>query len=164
MKTRNWCPIDALRRVGWFLTWGEDRGGLVVWATGVTYVVWPLSCRCHVPRSCTVPCFAPSSSEMPVSLWCFCILLFVIAFACVQVCLVSHGFFVFCCSRKRLSRCKHSRRGSQVPACLITFCLLLCQLRLCKAVTMQSVVGWFEQPCSLFLPLAEALDVLTVQG
>ena len=29
---------------------------------------------------------------------------------------------------------------------------------------MQSVVGWFEQPCSLFLPLADALDGLTVQG
>ena len=62
------------------------------------------------------------------------------------------------------SRCKHSHRGSQVPACPITFCLLLCQLRLCKAVAMQSAVGWFEQPCSLFLPLAEALDGLTVQG
>lgn len=94
MKTRNWCPTDALRRVGWFLTWGEDRGGLVVWATGVTYVVCPPSCRCHVPRSCTVPCFAPSSSEMAVGLWCFYVLLFEIAFARVQLYLVPYGFFV----------------------------------------------------------------------
>ena len=72
------------------------------------------------------PAFDPSSSEMAVGLWCFCILLFVIAFACVQ--LVPYDFFVFCCSRRCLSRCKCSHTGPWVPACLITFLLLLCQL------------------------------------
>ena len=130
----------------------------------MTYVVSPPSCRCSVPRSYAVPCFAPSSSEMAVGSWCFYVLLFEIAFAYVQLYLVPYGFFVFCCSKTRLFRCKRSHKWSCVPACLITFCLLLCQLRLCKAVAMQSVVGWFEQPCSLFLPLADALVGLTVQG
>ena len=75
------------------------------------------------------PAFAPGSSEMAVGLWCFCILLFVIAFPCVQLCLVPYNFFVFCCSRRCLSRCKHSYKGPWVPASLITlitFFLLLC--------------------------------------
>ena len=164
MKTRNWCPVDSLRWADWFLKWGEGRGGLVVWATGMTCVVCPPSCRCRVSKSYAVPCFAPSSSEMAVGLWCFYVLLFEIAFACVQLYLVPYGFFVVCCSKKCLFRCKRSHKGSRVPACPITFCLLLCQLRLCKAVAMQSVIGWFEQPCSLFLLLADALNGLTVQG
>ena len=47
----------------------------------------------------------------------FGILLFIIApTAPVQLFSVPFGFFVFCCSRKYLSRCKHSGKGSQVPA------------------------------------------------
>ena len=33
----------------------------------------------------------------------------------MQVFLFPHNFFVFCCWRRRLSRCKHCSRGSQVP-------------------------------------------------
>lgn len=31
--------------------------------------------------------------------------------------LVSYGFFVFCCLRRLLPRCKHCSKGTQVPAC-----------------------------------------------
>ena len=33
----------------------------------------------------------------------------------------AHIFFVFCCSRRCLSRCKHCSKGAQVPACLTSF-------------------------------------------
>ena len=35
-----------------------------------------------------------------------------------QLFLVPYSFFVFCCSRRGLSRCKHCSKWSQVPACL----------------------------------------------
>ena len=38
---------------------------------------------------------------------------------CTQLFLVPYSFFVFCCSRRCLSRCQHCSKGSQVPACLI---------------------------------------------
>ena len=118
-----------------------------------------------VKGACSVPCFCSWLFRSGCWVLVFLYLLSRICpnCACTQLFLVPYSFFVFCCSRRCLSRCKHSRRGSQVPACLITFYLLLCQLRLCKAVTMQSVVGWFEQPCSLFLLLADTLNGLTVQ-
>ena len=37
---------------------------------------------------------------------------------CRQLILVPCTFFVFCCLRRHLSRCKHCSRGSQAPACL----------------------------------------------
>ena len=48
-----------------------------------------------------------------------CILLSIICpnFACTQLFLVPHSFFVFCCLRRHLSRCKHCSKGPQVPAC-----------------------------------------------
>ena len=33
-----------------------------------------------------------------------------------------------------------------------------------KTLAMQSVVGWFEQPCSMFVPLADTHDGLRVRG
>ena len=48
-----------------------------------------------------------------------CILLSIICpnCACTQLFLVPYNFFVFCCSRRHLSRCKHCSKRSQVPAC-----------------------------------------------
>ena len=56
--------------------------------------------------------------EFPV--WAF---LYLIVYNCpgctlVQLFLVPYSFFVFCCSKRRLSRCKHCSKGSQDPACL----------------------------------------------
>ena len=49
-----------------------------------------------------------------------CILLSRICPNCTftQLFLVPYRFFVFCCWRRHLSRCKPCSRGSQVPACL----------------------------------------------
>ena len=65
--------------------------------------------RC--PRSPT------SASSWVLFFWYFCILLSIICpnCICMQLFLVSYSFFVFCCSRRHLSRCKHCSKGSQVP-------------------------------------------------
>ena len=68
-------------------------------------------CRGHAQ----CPVFAPSSSEVAVGfLGSFCILLPRIRpnGTCTQLFLVPVSFFVFCCSRRRLSRCKHCSKGS----------------------------------------------------
>ena len=39
---------------------------------------------------------------------------------CRQLFLALCTFFVFCCLRRHLSRCKHSSQGSQAPACLVS--------------------------------------------
>ena len=60
----------------------------------------------------------PALQKWQLDFWSFCIFLSIICpnCACTQLFLVPYGFFVFCFSRRRLSRCKHCSRGSQVPA------------------------------------------------
>ena len=80
---------------------------------------------CFVLRALSVPCFcsrppafAPGSSEVAVGLfWSFCILLSIIcpSCTCTKLFLVPYSFFVFCCLRRRLSRCKHCSKVSRVP-------------------------------------------------
>ena len=50
----------------------------------------------------------------------FCILLSILRpnCTCMQLFLVPYSFFVFCCLRRHLSRCRRCSKGSQVPACL----------------------------------------------
>ena len=43
--------------------------------------------------------------------------------------LVSHGFFLFCCSRRHLFRYEHSSEGSQLPAYLVSRPLLFVNTR-----------------------------------
>ena len=56
---------------------------------------------------------------------------FVIAFpprylhASTWLFLVPYSFFIFCCSRRHLSRCRHCSKGSQDPTCLRTGSLSL---------------------------------------
>ena len=59
----------------------------------------------------------PAPQKWQLGFWSFCILLFIICpkCACTQLFLVPYIFFVFCCLRRRLSRCKHCSKGSQVP-------------------------------------------------
>ena len=89
------------------------------WAGGMGWLRCPADpfgdavCGDHVQY----PAFAPSTSEVAVRFRPFCILLFII---CMQLFLVPCSFFVFCCSRERLSRCKCSSKGSQVPDYLIS--------------------------------------------
>ena len=71
---------------------------------------------CCVQGPWAVPAFTPSLSGIAVGSW---------PFHCVcncplHICAVLYSFFVCCCSRRRLSRCKHSGKGSQIPAYLKT--------------------------------------------
>ena len=79
-------------------------------------MVCPSLWWCCEQGSCLVSCFCSPHlrSWQP-----FRISLFIICpnCACRQF-LVPYSFFVFCCWRRDLSRCKHSSKGSQVPACL----------------------------------------------
>ena len=79
-------------------------------------------CRNHAQD----PAFAPGTSEVAVGLWPFCILLFTIAPTAhvVQLFLVPYSFFVLCCLRRCLSRCKHCSKGSKVLAYLISMPVL----------------------------------------
>ena len=66
------------------------------------------------------PAFAPAPQKQQLGFWLFCILWLIICpnCGCMQFFLVSCSFFVFCCSRRCLSRCQHSSQGPQVSACL----------------------------------------------
>lgn len=93
------CP--GVRPEGW-LRWSAHPFGNV--------------CRGHAQY----PTFAPGSSEVGVGfLWSFCTLSIICSHcSCTQLFLAPYNFFVFCCSRRHLFRCKHCSKGSQVLACL----------------------------------------------
>ena len=69
------------------------------------------------------PDFTPDTSEVAVGFLVFCILFIICPnCACMQLFLASYSFFIFCCLRRHLSRCRHCSKGSHVPACLILTC------------------------------------------
>ena len=59
--------------------------------------------------------------KLQLAFWSFRILLSVIcpSCTCTQLFLAPYSFFVFCGSRRSLSRCQHCSQGSRVPARLI---------------------------------------------
>ena len=86
---------------------------------GVLGVCPPLGaaiCRDHV----WYPVFAPGTSEVTVGVLAFLYLVAHNLSHCsgMQSFLVPFSFFVSCCLRRFLSRCKQCTKGSQVPACL----------------------------------------------
>ena len=60
------------------------------------------------------PPFASGTTEGAVGFRPFCIFCII----CPNWPCTRYSVFVFCCLRRRLSRCKHCSKGSQVPACL----------------------------------------------
>ena len=99
---------------GW-LRWFAHRFGGVV-------------CRGHAQYSDFVLdalLLLPALQKWQMGFWSFCILLSIICpnCACIHLILVPYSFFEFCCSRRRLSSCKHCSKGSQFPACLTLFLL-----------------------------------------
>ena len=78
-------------------------------------------CRGHAQYSAFAPdppAFAPGSSEVAVGLLgLFCVLLSIIfpSCTCMQLFLVPYSFFVFCCSKRDLSRCKHCSTAANGP-------------------------------------------------
>ena len=107
-------------RVSWFLKWGvgsgRSMGQVEAWLRWSAHPLGGAVCSDHA-RS---PAFALDTSEVAVGFWSFCIFLFIICpnCPCMKLFLVPCSFFVFCCWRRGLSRCKHCSKGSQVPACL----------------------------------------------
>ena len=70
-------------------------------------------CRGHAQ----CPAFAAGSSEVTVGFLVFVSFVQIgLNCACVQLFLVPYSFFVFCCSRRGVSRGKPCSKGSRVPA------------------------------------------------
>ena len=101
------CPGVGLE--GWLSCFAHPFGGVVCWG--------------HAQHPAFAPdtlILLPAPQKWQLGFWSLCIWLFMIRpnCACTQLFLVPYSFFVFCCWRRRLSRCKHYSKGSQVPACL----------------------------------------------
>ena len=127
------CSSREQKQVTGSLACSLAKGGQVCSSYGVRVGAGPgvgpegwLRCSAH-PFGGSVcrgqaqyPAFAPGSSEVAVEFfWSFCIFLSIICIncTCMQLFLIPSSFFVFCCLRRRLSRCKHYSKGSQ-PASL----------------------------------------------
>ena len=117
-------PAHSLRRgrLVPYRGWGEGRVQESGQRSGLGGLPTPLVVV--LQGACIVPAFALSSSEVAVGLlrfWGFFYILLPIVcsiFSCTQLFLVPYSFFVFCCSRRGLSRCKHwshYSKGSQLP-------------------------------------------------
>ena len=84
-------------------------------------MIRPTFWQCWVQGACTVPGLCSCSSEVSAGFLSFCIFLSIICPNCAayaQLFLVPYSFFVFCCLKKPLVRCKNCSKGSQVSACL----------------------------------------------
>ena len=123
-KTNNRCPC-SLSEVGGGqagalngVRVGTDPGsGLRGGLGGRPHPLGGAVCRVHAQY----PALLPTPQKWQLGFWSFCILFIICPNgACTQLFLVPYRFFVFCCSRRRLSRWKHCSKGSQVPACLLS--------------------------------------------
>ena len=102
-------------------------------------------CRDHVQY----PAFAPGTSETAVGFWLSCILYIICPpCACMQLFLAPHFFLVFCCFRRHLSRCKHSREGPRMPGSQVPD-----YLNRISWEVFPSIFGKYEDWCSIFLKL-----------
>ena len=107
MKTSNRCPCWLPRRMGWFLKRGE--GGRQVhglgWSGDLRGLPTPLVVLCAGIMPSVLFLFLPPQKQQLVCG--VCTLLFMIFSDCTsQLFLVPQSFFVFCCGRSPLSRCK----------------------------------------------------------
>ena len=102
------CSLKGVR-VG-----AGPRFGLEGWLGWSAHPLAFAVCRDHT----AVPCFC--SGHLRSSSWVFGLFIscskFVPTAHVHSYFLLPYSFFIFCCSRKHLSRCKHCRQGSQVPA------------------------------------------------
>ena len=98
----------------WGLGWIRGSG----WRSGLGGLPSPPWCSVQEIMHRTLP-FAPGTSERTVGFWPFCIFSIICPnWPRTHLFLICYSIFVFCCSRRCLSRCKHCSKGSQVPACL----------------------------------------------
>ena len=83
-----------------------------------------VECRVHAQYLAFAPCtqfLLLALQKWQLGFFCLLYLLSRICptWSCTQLFLVPYSFFVFCCWRRGVSRCKHSSKGSQVTTCLI---------------------------------------------
>ena len=78
-------------------------------------VCWVVSCA-GIMRS-MYPAFSPGTSEVAAGFLVFSVLVLRICpnCLCMQLFLVLYSFFIFCCWRRRLFKCEHCSKGSQIP-------------------------------------------------
>ena len=100
----------------------------------------------------------PAIQKWQLSFWSFCILLTIICpnCTCTQLFLVPYSLFVFCCSRRHSSRCRHHSKGSQlpVPVCLIR------NVHLSQNVALEL---WIETNTVMW-PLGDVLTLISKPG
>ena len=94
---------------------GGSRFGLEGWLGWSTHPLGFAVFRGHTAVSCFCSGHLRSSSWV-FGLFVSCCSKFVPIAHVHSYFLVPYSFFIFCCPRKHLSRCKHCSQGSQVPA------------------------------------------------
>ena len=118
-KTSNRLACLLPGGASWSLQWSEGWGGSLVLAGGVAWVVCQPPVMLCAGGHAQDPPFASGTTEGAVGFWPFCIFCIICPnWPCTHLFLIRYSVFVFCCLRRRLSRCKHCSKGSQVPACL----------------------------------------------
>ena len=117
MKTsNNFSCLFPKDWVSWFLFGVRVRAG-----QGVRLEEWPR----WFAHPLVVVCARGVSSTLflllafckwQLGVWSFCILSIICPnCTCMQLFFSPYSFFVFCCWRRGVSRCKHCSQGSQVP-------------------------------------------------
>ena len=94
--------------------WGQVQGS--GWRGGFDALPTPSVALC-TGCMCNIPVLLPAFQKWQLGFWSFCVLS-IIHPNCTYTLLflLPYSFFVFCCSRRHLSRCKHCKKGPQVPA------------------------------------------------
>ena len=79
--------------------------------------------------------------------WSLCIFLSIICPNCtyMQLFVVPYSFFVFCCSRRCLSRCKHGSKGFQVPGPSLSQHLLSKSVRIYETISIKYLMWCLAQ-------------------
>ena len=121
--------VEMKRLEGWV---GSLYGGRVGACSGVELEGWlrwfaypsdGVECKGHMQYPAFAPnthFFLPALQKWQLDFGALCIFLSIICSSCTctQLFLVPYSFFVFCCSKRHLSRYQHSSKGPRIPACL----------------------------------------------
>ena len=117
MKTsNNFSCLFPKDWVSWFLFGVRVRAGLGVRLEELPrWFAHPLVVVCARGVSSTLFLLL-AFCKWQLGVWSFCILSIICPnCTCMQLFFSPYSFFVFCCWRRGVSRCKHCSQGSQVP-------------------------------------------------
>jgi len=96
---------------------------LEAWLRWFAYPLDGVECRGYTQYPAFTPnthFFLPALQKWQLGFEALCIFLSIICSSCTytQLFLVPYSIFVFCCSKRHLSRYQHCSKGPRVPACL----------------------------------------------